>query len=253
MQIQNQKTFNEFKEFGDKIYIVAILSVLNFIIPFAGIIQLIYVFLALEHIKKIAYINKNKDLSDFRSKYIIGLILNIVALIVIFIPIISLFNFPYSYYNIYRFLISFFIALIIAVIFSLVGGILQWQAWGCLEYFFETNREIFPPMVLEDTLSGIRNLKLGAIFSMTVILSIIGIIFEIIGYFQLASLKKILYDFKNTPHAPTSNWHQPPPVPSPQFTFKTPQINMIIKFCPHCGIKIQIPGKFCSKCGARII
>jgi membrane protease subunit (stomatin/prohibitin family) len=63
----------------------------------------------------------------------------------------------------------------------------------------------------------------------------IGFILDVVGYFKLASLKKL----SGTP-APVTSAAQPTPAAAQSSK----------KFCPNCGTAISGQEKFCSSCGS---
>jgi len=250
IKMNESKILNEFRDFGSKMQIIAILAILAFIIPFVGIIQLIYIFLALGTIKRITHEMPDANLSEFRLRYIIGFLVQLIGGCIMFIAFLMLIlGLVFHYF--YAFISGFIVMMVISMIIFLISAVLEYQAWGYLESFFENHRPMFPAMIVEDTLKGIKNLKLSVIFYMTLILSIIGVILQIVGFFRVASLKNLPPSPEETvPAAPSPSAPTPPqPVPS-----TPPKVIMSeeVRYCPHCGSKITTAGNFCSECGAQL-
>ncbi|MHA1658224.1 MAG: hypothetical protein ACTSUT_03755 [Promethearchaeota archaeon] len=56
--MSNSSIMKEFYEFGKKMHAIGILAIVNLIIPFIGIVELIFIFLALGNIKRIINIHE---------------------------------------------------------------------------------------------------------------------------------------------------------------------------------------------------
>jgi hypothetical protein len=137
--------------------------------------------------------------------------------------------------------------MIAGIVFIYVGVAAEMKAWKNLKIFFENNFKIFPANMSEEAIKGCDYLKKGTILSslwFLIVPAIIGFIYQVKGYFMLASLKKLSID-----DAPESS--------ELQTTLTKPQIvNSIdrkISFCPNCGAKLSELGKFCALCGSEII
>ena len=250
--MNNEKVMNEWAEFGKKMQIIAILTILTFVIPFVGLIQLIYIFLALGNIKNINYEMPDADLSEFRLKYIMGFLVGLIGGFLIFGAVMTFLVvlFFSGYYAIYGALTALIVLLIIAIIITIISAVLEYQAWSCLEAFFEKNRSNFPAMIAEDTLKGIKNMKTAIILDFTIILSIIGAILRIIAYFRIATLKDIS-NLYGRPTAPQPV-QRPQAPPQPQPATRAPPKTQAAGYCPHCGAKTNTSGDFCSECGASL-
>ncbi len=253
----NDKVMKEFQEFGSRMHIIAILSILTFVIPLVGLIQLVFIFLALGNIRRIYYEMPNPHLMEFRSKYIISFIISLCGTTVMLIgtvsgvmSLIGLIRLPYNNLVIRGVLTAMIVIIIIGVIFIIISGYIEYKAWENLMIFFENNRTMFPEMISKDAIDGARNLKTGTIFNMTIILAIVGVILRIIGYFRLASLKK-LYNTYDQPASAYSYTAQPAVQTQAQSVMeKTP--GGITNFCIHCGTKIERDVKFCYSCGSHL-
>ena len=250
----NENIIREFQEFGNRMNTIAILAILSFVIPFVGIIELIFIFMALGNINRINQEMPNQNLMEFRSKYISSFIVSLIGLFIIFIGVFALIGvIPYiysSYRAIMNLITGFIILLIISLILMIISAYMESRAWENLIVFFENNRQMFPEMIVMDVLNGARNLKTGAIIRATIIIAFVGVILQIIGYFKLASLGK-LYDAYSQPITYQPQFNQPPVQVQPQSTFQ-PQMSGAFNYCPHCGSQIKRAGNFCTSCGAEL-
>lgn len=247
-KMSNEKVMMEFQEFGSRMSIIAILAILNFVLPVMGLIELIFIFMALGNIKRICIEAPNMNLMEFRSKYIIAFVISLFGAFSIFSAAIGLVLF-FIYFNwVYGFITVFVTLLLFGITILIVSGYLEYKAWDNLRIYFENNRSMFPETIVMDSIKGAKNLKLGAIFTMTIILSIVGVILRIIGFFQLASLKR-LFELRGPPltFQPTISQLQ---INQPKMIVEEP--NTAGKFCPYCGTQLKSDAKFCSACGAQI-
>ena len=84
--------------------------------------------------------------------------------------------------------------------------------------------------------------KISTIFDLTIILSFVGEILRIIGYFKLASAKDLI-------GAPAQTISQPiAPQPVAASAASAPSAN----FCPNCGSSVSSGARFCPGCGSSI-
>jgi len=203
--MSNTDVNREFSEFGGRMKVMAILTLISVVIGLftgvstdfasAGFVDAVIVFvvfilfiLVLGDIKSAGVMLNNKNLLSFRSKIITGFILGIIGIIIFTAGLVGL--------GITIFFIGSFVLAIIPLIISLIGivflviaAILQIQAWGRLESFFTNNATLFSQQVAEDARAGAKLCKIGAILDITIILTFIGDILRVIGYFKLAALK----------------------------------------------------------------
>jgi len=203
--MSNPEVNREFSEFGGRMKVMAILTLVSVVIglftgfstDFAsvGFVDAVVVFvvfilfiLVLGDIKSAGTMLNNKNLLSFRSKIITGFILGIIGIIFFTAGLVGL--------GITIFFIGSFVLAIIPLTISLIGivflviaAILQIQAWGRLEYFFTNNATLFSQQVAEDARAGAKLCRIGAILDITIILTFIGDILRVIGYFKLAALK----------------------------------------------------------------
>jgi len=252
----DQKVLRGFQEFGAHMQIIAILSVLSFLFPFAGLIMLIFILLALADIKKIYYEMPNVDLMEFRSKSIISFITGLLGMFMIAIGIVTVvlsffrYDFMYDFEFFFPSMIPIIVMFFIGLIVLLISGIVQYNAWNSLSRFFNENKDLFPQSIGDDAVKGSNNIKNGIILTMTLILAIIGIILIIIGYFRLASLKRCNDEYRQpiiVQQQVVSPYNQT------QVIQAIPKIQIREKnFCYKCGTKIEDIASFCPMCGVSL-
>lgn len=231
----------EFKKFGEKMYVVAICFVLAiFISMIPSIIMVIYLYGALKSIKNILIQRGNKHLFEFRSKFISAYIISFFG---IFLMGVGIFAFVMLLiFTWWKPALFALIPIILGLILLIIGSVFEMKAWENLNVFFKDNRQMFPEHIVSDAIDGADKLRVGnllMIFSFLVIPGIIGWIFKANGYFKLASLKNLMLQ-------PTRQ------VVRPQQVMQAEPPKTIIetgKFCPHCGTKIKQGASYCPGCG----
>jgi len=242
--VATSQVYKEFSEFGGKMTAIAILTLLSFIlsivgafVPIVGFISLglqlviiIIFLLVLGNTKRAGKTLNNQNLLDFSPKFLWGTIIRFVGQVLMSI------GFLFGSWIILLVLVLIGIGLII------IGSILRYMAWGGLETFFQTNMQLFPPKLGNNGRSGAKTCKIATILDMTIILSFIGEIIRIIGYFILGPLKELV-------GAPAQQAYQPAaPVPRPAAMPSASTAN----YCPNCGASISAGAKFCAECGSDI-
>ena len=249
-KMSNSSIMKEFYEFGRKMNTIGILAIVSLIIPFLGIVELIFIFLALGNIKRIIQEMPNQDLSSYRSLYITGFLITFLGILVMVGGTVFLL-FTSFYYWSYGFLYTLIGIVIVGFILIFISAIIEYKAWDHLLLFFEQNKQMFPEMVLRDVTKGCKNLKLGALFRLTLILAIVGVILQIIGYFQVSALRNILdmHGRQITPQLQAQTYQPAPQVQQQPVAAPAPSGG---RFCPYCGVKIKQEAKFCSSCGSKL-
>ena len=200
----------EFSEFGNKMLILAILSLISFVLGIIAyaipavqyvnwaflVVSIVVLILALGNIKTAGEaLDNNEKLSSFRSKIIVALILALIGTIFVTIGWLTILAIvegpdPGSPAAIQGY-ISFGILILIGIVILIVGGVFEIIAWGSLRDFFKNNLSKFPEGIGKNAETGCYLMKLGAIFNLTFILAVIGFILRVIGYFMLSKLKDL--------------------------------------------------------------
>jgi len=203
--MSNTDVNREFSEFGGRMKVMAILTLVSVVIglftgfstDFAsvGFVDAVIVFvvfilfiLVLGDIKSAGTMLNNKNLLSFRSKIITGFILGIIGIIIFTTGLVGLGITIFFIGDLNLLIIPLTISLI-GIVFLVIAAILQIQAWGRLESFFTNNATLFSQQVAEDARAGAKLCRIGAILDITIILTFIGDILRVIGYFKLAALK----------------------------------------------------------------
>ncbi len=238
----------EFHDFGKYIQVVAILTIVSITTGMAGFIAMIFIFIAMRSLKRANYTLNNSSLHEFRSKYIKGFISRICGMIILIIGGVNLalFFFIPTSIPIYISLSIPIILIISGIVFIYVGVAAEMKAWKNLKLFFENNFRMFPVNISEEAIEGCEKLKKGALLSslwFLIVPVIIGFIYQVKGYFMLATLNKL-----STNDAPESTELQSD-LYKPQL-IKDPERK--INFCPNCGTKLSELRNFCALCGSAI-
>ena len=226
------------------------------IAPIAGIVALIFIFLAIGDIKRINYQLNDKNLEMFHSKYIRSVILIIVGFILLVAGGVSLafsILFPLQplFLGISLFIISISL-LVIGIVLLISSSVVEMKAWENLKRYFLENRGNFSNIIIQDVIEGCDNLRTGALLyalGFLLITLFIGFIFKIVGYFKLAKLNSIIY--------------QQAPGPKESVVVSNAQKNErvlvstvnyeISNYCPNCGAKLSNKeGIYCPLCGSKI-
>jgi len=235
---------NEFSEFGKKMKIVAIMTVLA-IIPYIGtilsLIGFIFAIMALSDIRNANYKLKQSSLENYRSKYSIAIIFRMISTVI---------SGAGSFYSLDKpFLFSILISILMLIIFiiiNIIAGAIEMDAWRSLTDFFNQNRSLFPTHIALEASEGsdkLRTAALMSVLSFLIITILIWWILQIVGYFKLAKLEGIIRYTETTPAIPRPSTKQVPiAAPTP----------LNISFCPNCGAKINSKGKFCGECGSSL-
>ena len=236
----------EFHEFGKYIQIVAILTILSITTGITGLIASIFVFVALGCIKRANYLLNNSSLDELRSNYIKGFISKICGMIILITGAGSLVLFFFIPFPVYIAIPLSIILIGSGLLFIYIGVGAEVKAWKSLKIFFENNSKMFPANISKGAIEGCDKLKTGTILSalgFLIVPGIIGFIYQVKGYFKLASLNKLsTYEASKTVELETN-------LP------KSQPVNNLegkISFCPSCGTKLSGLGRFCALCGSEI-
>lgn len=209
------------------------------------IIILIIIYLALGDIKEIGFALNNRELLDFRSKLITAFLIYIIGYIFFIGGLAGLIAvLVYSPYI--AVIIILAVVLLLGIIILIVAAILRIQAWSKCNDFFKQNTSMFPPNIANDAIEGSKFMKYAAILYFTIILSFIGGILELIGYFKLSSLKNL--------QGTTTQPYATSPAPGTSYTAPPPKQAEAsgAKFCPNCGSPVSAGQKFCPSCGSEM-
>lgn len=281
---------NYFQEFGNKMHTVAILSIIGIFITPLQFIAFIYLLLAIGKIKKANYDLNNPHLRNFRSKFISSLFIRIIGTIlwvlltafVVFLFILPNFGImagefdpsypPHFGIPLWSMITAIVVLLVVEIIIILISGILGMTAWDELKRFLEDNREFFPPWTIDDAIEGAENLKTASFLyaiGFLIIPLIIGLIFQIMGYFKVAKLRNINHSYMQTrkesyeyepreyrtpQHVKTPHKPQEPrqdryrTIKDQPETVQTSGMN----YCYSCGNRLRGNERFCSECGAQL-
>lgn len=232
----------EFADFGNRMTIIAILTLLSLILGILGafvflfaiisyvfaFIIIIFFLLVLGNTKRAGRGLNNRELLDFAPRFFWGTIIRFIGQIFWGIGWLSI--------------VDLWVMAIIGAVLIIVGSILRYTAWGGLQTFFETNSQLFPADISYKGNSGAKLCKIATILDMTIILAFIGEILRIIGYFKLASTKNIGGAPIQTAYQPTAP--QPSTVSVPSATSAN--------FCPNCGSSVVSGARFCPNCGSDL-
>ncbi len=268
----------KWNKFGKNFLGAAILWIFIFI-PYVAfgviILQFIFINLALNEIKNINHQLNNPNLEKFYSKCLKGNIIKLIGLIVINVggAMIAGALILRHFFNVFRPLWIFvppIVVLMVGFILLIIASSIEMHAWENLKSFLQQNKEMFPVKIAKDVIDGADNLKSGT-FSWALgflfVPIIIGWIYQVVGYFKLASFNKLVpkKEVKITPipeyQSTTTHIHQSTtapiyqPIPTPIYQ-PNPTLNLeerdTFNFCPICGAKLNQAAKFCGECGSQL-
>ena len=245
----------EFRDFGKFIQVAAILTIVSITTGVAGFVAMIFVFVAIASLKRINYTLNNSLLNEFRSNYTRAFISRIGGMVVLLIGGANLgvfFLIPTS--------LPFYISLTIAVTLIISGIVIiylgvaaEMKAWRDLKIFFENNSNMFPGDISGEAIKGCEKLRSGALLIslwFLIIPAIIGFIYQIQGYFMLATFRKLSpmdisepQNIQKNMYKPQEDTYKPLDVVSPEEK---------VNFCPNCGAQLSELGKFCALCGSEV-
>ncbi len=198
----------QFEDFGIKMYVLAILSIINiFTGGFVTLVMFIIMLLSLRDIKGANLELQNEKLEKFR-KYIIyavivgmvgALIIAVIAIIVIFLFISAIPGFTFSA----PITVSEFqqiAPLIKILLFVLLGGLpvgavaleLLIIAWKDFQIFSERNSGLFPNTVTAKAINGSGKIKKSYLYLL--IAFIIGVVLVIISIFIFPQIEALIIE-----------------------------------------------------------
>ncbi|MFX1325252.1 MAG: zinc ribbon domain-containing protein [Promethearchaeota archaeon] len=238
----------EFHDFGKYIQVVAILTIVSITTGMAGFVATILIFVAMASLKRANRVLNSTMLHEFRSRYIRGFISRICGTIVLIIggANIALFFIIPNSLPIYISLSVAIILIISGIVFIYVGVAAEMNAWRNLKLFFEKNFNMFPADMSEEVIKGCDRLKTGTLLSslgFLIIPAIIGFIYQVKGYFMLATLKKLSTSDAAEPITLQAGVIEPKSIEEPERR---------INYCPNCGSKLSGHGNFCAFCGSEL-
>ena len=242
---------SEFTEFGKKMKIVAIMTILV-IIPYVGsflsLIGFIFSLMALGDIRNANNKLNQSSLENYRSKFITSLIFRIISTAISAIGNFFTANWLFDFVFTFNFtaLIGGLTIFLITFVLNIIAAAIEMDAWRSLTDFFNQNRVLFPQHIVTEAADGsdkLRSAALMNILSFLIITILIGWILQIIGYFKLAKLEEITRYSDTTPitAAPVEEVVPQPTTPT-----------SVLSFCPNCGAKISGSGKYCVECGGEL-
>ncbi|TFG21601.1 MAG: zinc-ribbon domain-containing protein [Promethearchaeota archaeon] len=256
--MSNQNLYREFKQFGDKMKTIAILTLIGLIGSILGyftiigtlisivmtIIIIIYFLLIIGPLKRAGrMLDYNQDLLGFPLKFILGTIIRAIGLVFFQIGLALIFIVLFITIGPIEFFAVSLIIFFIGVGLILIGSILRYLAWGGLENFFGSNAQLFPSGIAYESKSGANLCKIGCIIDMFIFIPFIGDILRIFGYFKLASLENLT----GAPAQSASQSSQPVSAPA-----GTQSLTQSLNYCPNCGADVSTGARFCPSCGAEI-
>ena len=242
---------SEFSEFGKKMKIVGIMTILV-IIPYVGsflsFIGLIFGLMALGDIRNANNKLNQSSLENYRSKYISALVIRIISTAISAIGSFFTSNWVLNFLSTFNLsaIMGAAVILLITFVLNIMAGVIEMDAWRSLTDFFNQNRTLFPQHIAAEAAEGsdkLRSAALMNILSFLIITILIGWILQIIGYFKLAKLEEITRYSDTTPITAA-----PVEEVMPQPSSPTSKLN----FCPSCGAKVSGEGKYCVECGSEL-
>lgn len=242
---------SEFLEFGKKMKIVGIMTILV-IIPYVGsflsFIGLIFGLMALGDIRNANNKLNQGSLENYRSKYISAIVIRIISTAISAIGSFYTSNWVIDFVFTFNFsaIIGSAVILLITFVLNIIAAAIEMDAWRSLTDFFNQNRTLFPQHIATEAADGsdkLRSAALMNILSFLIITILIGWILQIVGYFKLAKLEEVTRYSDTTPTTTV-------PIEELESQPTTPTLEL--KYCPNCGAKVSGEGKYCVECGSEL-
>ncbi|MFX1445693.1 MAG: zinc-ribbon domain-containing protein [Promethearchaeota archaeon] len=244
----------EFTNFGRRMTIIAVFTLLSMIFGFIGgiiiifaVISYIFAFiiiilflLVLGNTNRAGRVLNNKELLNFRPRFFWGTVIRFIGQILWTIGLWTILNIISQGAS--RPIGGLILLMVIGAIIIIAGSILRFFAWGGIATFFEENIQIFNSEISGRANTGAKLCKIATILDMSIILSGIGDILRIIGYFMLSVTKRL-------GEAPVQPVYQPT-TPQPALTPAPPSAGP--NFCPDCGSSVTPGARFCPNCGSDL-
>lgn len=250
----NKSILVEFRDFGKNMQLVAIFLLVSMVpgIGFIGfILALAFTFTALKNIKSINLSLKSDLLEEFHSKMISSITRIFIAIFCaiaggIFLAIGLLI--PMG--NSFNVIIIGSVLIALGLIMVISAFVAEMNAWKNLKIFFEENQSMTSEFLMKDILKGIDNLATGALLNALFIFGItilIGFIFQIVGYFQIARMADIVIQIPKESEITIMN-KSPNNATSSIVILKQAEAT---NFCPMCGSRVSREGNYCADCGYK--
>ena len=242
---------SEFCEFGKKMKIVGIMTILV-IVPYIGsylsFIGFIFGLMALGDIRNANNKLNQSSLENYRSKYITAIVIRIISTVISVVGSFFTSNWLLDFVITFNFaaLLGGAMILLVTFVLNIIAAAIEMDAWRSLTDFFNQKRVLFPQHIATEAADGsdkLRSAALMNILSFLIITILIGWILQIIGFFKLAKLEEITRYSDSTPitTAPVEEVAYQPTTPTSE-----------LSFCPNCGAKVSGEGKYCVECGGEL-
>lgn len=288
MESNNQEINQTFYDLGKALDSLFLWTILNFIIAFLIFPVIVLLIKWIKLIKcalKLSRLLNSESLKRYATWEIVGFFISLVGT-----TIITVFMFtdiwswmmtmdpedlatmdPYAMVD--DMMIMFSGYMIALFIMALASGLMLFYAYYQFGIFAEEAQPYFESDYYhQNFVKGIKFLRIGALVDLIIsavtiltflafgldfsgFVSVIALIFQLMGYKEAANALTNQFNPQRTPFAPPQN--QIADVTQPQFDEKElrnyePEFNLDPSFCPQCGRKVDDNERFCMLCGARL-